>query len=91
MSENKEIFYCSPDFSVSEKDLELLGIGIQTRGYEDLVKRSNLLVNIGFIGKLTDSYTSEYKLNIDGIISGISSKRVKMINPMAMSQSNSMD
>ena len=79
MSENKIIFYRSPEFSVRVKDLELLKIGIQTRGYEDLVKRSNLLVNIGFIGKLTDSSTTKYKLNINGIISGLSSKRVKMI------------
>ena len=83
-SENKGIFYCSPDFSVSIKDLELLEIGIQTKGYEDLVKQSNLLVNIGFIGKLIDSSTIKYKLNIDGIISGITSKGVKMIKPMAI-------
>ena len=50
MGDNKGIFYCSPDFSVSINDLELLEITIQTRGYEDLVKKSNLLVNIGFIG-----------------------------------------
>ena len=84
MSGNKIIFYCSPDFSEHGKDLELLEIGIQTRGYENLVKRSNLLVNIGFIRKFTDSSTTKYKLNIDGIITGISSKGVKMIKPMAI-------
>ena len=31
------------------------------------------------LGKLTDSSTTKYKLNINGIISGLSSKRVKMI------------
>ena len=85
MSENKITFYCSPDFSVRVKDLE---IGIRRK---ELVKRSNLLVNIGFIGKLTDTSTTKYKLNIDGIISEISSKWVKMIKPMAMTLSNSMD
>ena len=84
MSENKGIFYCSPDFSVHVKDFELFKIGIQTRGYEDLVKRSNLLVNIDFIGKLPDNSTTKYKLNIDGIINGISSEGVKMIKPMAI-------
>ena len=64
--------------------MELLEIVIQTRGYEDLVKRNNLLVNIGFIGELTDSSTTKYKPNIDRIISGRSSKRVKMIKPMAI-------
>ena len=84
MSDNKGIFYCSPDFFVSINHLELLEIGIQTRGYEDLVKQSNLLVNRGFVGKLTDSSTIKYKLTIDGIISGISSKGVKMIKPMTI-------
>ena len=93
MSENKKIFYWSPDFSVSVKDLELFEIGIPTRGYEDLVKRSNLLVNIGFIGKLTGSSTTKYKLNIDGKISEISSKGFKMINPKAIDseQFNGLD
>ena len=76
-SENKIIFYRSPDFSVRVKDLELLEIGIQTRVYEDLVNRSNLLVNISFIGKFTGTSITKYKLNIDGIISGISSKGLK--------------
>ena len=93
MSENKRTFYCSPDFFVHVKDLELLEIGIQTRVYEDLVNISNLLVNIGFIGKLTDTSTTKYKLNIDGIISGISNKGVKIIKPMAIDseQFNGLD
>ena len=76
MNENKGIFYCSPDFSVSTQDIDLLEIGIQTRGYEELDKKSNLLINIVFIGRLTDSSTTQYMLNIDGIISGIGSKGV---------------
>ena len=74
MTDNRGIFYCSPDFSVSTRDLDLLEIGIQTRGFEDLDKQSNLLINIGFIDRLTNSSTTQYKLNIDAIISGISSK-----------------
>ena len=50
--------------NVSVKDLQLFEIGNQTEKYEDLVKKSNLLVNIDFIGKLTDSSTTKYKLNI---------------------------
>ena len=79
MDENKGIFYCSPHFSVTVKDLELLKIRIQTRGYEDLDKQSNLLINICFIGSLTNSSKIKYKLNIDCIISSINSKGVKMI------------
>ena len=32
MSENKRRFYYSPDFSIHVKDLQLLEIGIHTRG-----------------------------------------------------------
>ena len=49
---------------------------------KDLDKKNILLVYIGFIGMLTDSNTIQYKLNIDEIISGISSKGVQMIKPM---------
>ena len=71
----------------------MLEIGIQTRGFEDLDKQSNLLINIWFLGKLTDSSTTQYKLNIDGIVSGISSKGVKMIKPMesSLEQFNGLD
>ena len=91
MNENKSIFYCNPDFSVSVKDLELLEIGIQTWGYEDLDKQSNSLINIGFLRRLTDSSTTKYKLNIDGIISGISSKGVKMIKPKILDVDHSLN
>ena len=88
VSNNMGIFYCSPDFSISILDLELIEIGIQIRGYEDLDKRSNLLINIGFIGKLTNSSTTRYKLNIDGIVSRISSKGARMIKPVAIVPEN---
>ena len=51
MNNNKGIFYCSPDFSVSTRDIDLLEICIQTRGFEDLDKQNNLLINIGFLEK----------------------------------------
>lgn len=82
MSNNSGLFYCSPDFSISVRDLDLIEIGIQAKGYEDLVKNSNFLINVGFIGKLTDNSITRYRLDIDGIISAISSKGVKMIKPM---------
>ena len=93
ISNNKGIFYCSPNFTISTRDLELIEVGIQTKGYEDLIKQSNLLINVGFIGKLTDSSTTQYRLNINGIISEMSSKGVKMIKPMAidLEQFNGLD
>lgn len=82
MCNNYGLFYCSPDFSISTRDLDLIEIGIQAKGYEDLVKHSNFLINVGFIGKLTDNSTTKYKLDINGIIDAISSKGIKMIKPM---------
>ena len=35
MNDNRGIFYCSPDFSVSTRDLDLLETEIQTRGFEE--------------------------------------------------------
>lgn len=84
MSCNSRIFYCSQDFSISVKDLDLIEIGIQSRGYEDLVKHSNFLINVGFIGKLTNNSIARYKWDIKGIVSTISSKGIKMIKPMAI-------
>ena len=85
MNNNRGIFCCSHDFSVSTRDIDLLEISIQTKGFKHLDKQSNLLINIGFLEKLTDSSTTQYKLNIVGISSGISSKRVKMTKPMDIS------
>lgn len=82
MSRNFCLFYYSPDFSISIRDLDFIEIGIHAKRYEDLVKNSNFLINIGFIGKLTDDSTTKYKLDINGIISAISSRGVKMIKPM---------
>lgn len=82
MSCNSGLFYCSPDFLISVRDLNLIEIRIQARGYDDLVKHSNFLINVGFIGKLTDTSTTRYKLDVSGIVSAISSKGVRMIKPM---------
>lgn len=41
MSCNSGLFYCSPDFSISVREIDLIEIGIQARGNNDLVKHSN--------------------------------------------------
>ncbi|KAK8957539.1 hypothetical protein KSP39_PZI001120 [Platanthera zijinensis] len=82
MSGNKGIFYCSPDFMISIKDIDKIELGIQSKGYEDFTGHSNLLINIGLLGKLTNNSTTKYKLNIAHIIDAISSTGVKMIQPM---------
>ena len=61
MNQNKGIFYCTPDFQISIKDLENLEIEIQTKEYEDFQGHANLLISLEFLGKLTTSSTTKYK------------------------------
>ena len=52
MNDNIGIVYRIPDFMMSLKDLQqYIKIGIKTKGYEQQVKGSNLVINIGFIGR----------------------------------------
>ena len=54
MNNNIGIVYCMPDFMMSLKGLQQdIKIGIKTEGYEQQVKGSNLVMNIGFIGRCT--------------------------------------
>ena len=55
MNNNIGIVYCMPDFMMSLKDLQQdIKIGIKIKGYEQQVKGSNLVINIGFIGRCTN-------------------------------------
>ena len=52
MNNNIRIVYCMSDFMMSLKDLQQdIKIGIKTKGYDQQVKGSNLVINIGFIGR----------------------------------------
>lgn len=82
LSDNIGIFYCSPNFILSINDLQKIEIGIQTRGYEEFSGHSNLLINIGYLGRLTDSSTIQYKLDIKQIVEAMSSKGIKMLKPI---------
>ena len=55
MNNNLGIVYCMSNFTMSLKDLQQdIKIGIKTKEYEQQVKGSNLVINIGFIGKCTN-------------------------------------
>lgn len=85
LSDNVRIFYCSPNFILSINDLQKIEIGIQTRGYEEFLGHSNLLINIGYLGRLTGSSTIQYKLDIKQIVEAMSSKGIKMLKPIEIS------
>ena len=63
MTNNGGIFYVSPNFM---KNLDELGtqirIGIQTKGYEEMHSEKNLLMCVGFLGKMTDNSNTRFKL-----------------------------
>ena len=63
MSNNGGIFYCSPDFMINSKEFgKYIKIGIQTKGYEEINCGNNLLVCVGFIGKLATNSSSRFKI-----------------------------
>lgn len=47
---------------MSIKDIHNLEIGLQAKGYEELNRHSNLLINIGFLVKTTNNIDINYKL-----------------------------
>ena len=63
MNQNGGIFYCNPDFMVTLEDIKNLEIGIQTKGYEEF-QGDNLTISIEFIGRLTNSSKTRYKVEI---------------------------
>ena len=63
MNNNIRIVYCMPNFMMSLKDLQQdIKIGIKTKGYEQ-VKGSNLVINIGFIGRCGKSLNHQRSRN----------------------------
>ena len=55
MNDNIGIVYCMSDFMMSLKDLQQdIKKGIKIKRYEQQVKGSNLVINIGFIGRCTN-------------------------------------
>ena len=66
MNDNIGIVYCMPDFMMSLKDLQQdIKIGIKTKGYEQQVKGSNLVINIGFIGRCTNYADNKVKIKVE--------------------------
>ena len=70
------------------KDLQQdIKIGIQTKGYEQ-VKGSNLVINIGFIGRCTNYVDNKVKIKVEDVVNMLTTKGVGMIKPEAISTEN---
>ena len=75
MNNNIGIVYCMPDFMMSLKDLQQdIKIGIKTKGYEQQIKGSNLVINIGFIGRCTNYADNKVKIKVEDVVNLITTK-----------------
>ena len=63
MTNNRGIFYISPDFMMNLNEFgNQIRIGIQTKWYEEMHSEKNLLMCVGFLGKMTDNSNTRFKL-----------------------------
>ena len=82
MNNNIGIVYCMTDFMMSLKDLQQdIKIGIKTKGYEQEVKGSSLVINIGFIGRCTNYADNKVKIEVEDVINLLATKGVGMVKP----------
>ena len=71
------------------KDLQQdIKIGIKTKGYEQEVKGSNLVISIGFIGRCTNYEDNKVKIKVEDVVNLLTTKRVGMVKPEALSTEN---
>ena len=89
MNNNIGIVYCMPDFMISLKDLQQdIKIRIKTKGYEQQVKESNLVINIGFIGRCTNYVDNKVKIKVEDVVNLLTIKGVGMVKSEAISIEN---
>ena len=85
---NIGIVYCMPDFMMSLKDLQQdIKIGIKTKLYEH-VKCSNLVINIGFIGRCTNYGDNNVKIQVEDVVNLLTTKGVGIVKPETLSTKN---
>ena len=77
------------DPPLSLKDLQQdIKIGIKTKGYEQQVKGSNLVINIGFIGRCTNYADNKVKIKVEDVVNLLTTKGVGMVKPEALNTEN---
>ena len=86
MDNNIGIVYCMTDFITSLKDLQQdIKIEIKTKGYEQQIKGSNLVINIGFIGRCINYVDNKVKMKVKDVVNLLTTKGVGMVKLEAMS------
>ena len=80
MSTNGGLFYCSPDYMINSLEFgKYIKIGIQTKWYEEITNENNLLICVGFIGKLDHLILLKIKLEHIGYCIDYWKIRIKSI------------
>ncbi|KAG5576620.1 hypothetical protein H5410_056754 [Solanum commersonii] len=83
MTNNGGIFYISPDFMINLREFgKHIKIGIQTKGYEEMSSGTNLLMCIGFIGKVTSRSNTRFRLQVEDVVEVMGNKGIKLIKPI---------
>ena len=83
MTNNDGIFYCSPDFMINSAEFgQYIKVGFQTKGYEDMNGGNNLLVCLGFIGKLSSNSNTRFKLKVDDVVELMGNQGIKVMKPL---------
>ena len=78
-----------PDFMMSLKDLQQdIKIGIKKNGYEQQVKGSNSVINIGFIERCTNYANNKVKIKVEDVVNLLTAKGVGMVKPEAINTKN---
>ncbi|KAK4349297.1 hypothetical protein RND71_032052 [Anisodus tanguticus] len=82
MTDNGGIFYISPDFLMNLKEFgKHIKIGIQTKGYEEMHSGNNLLLCLGFLGKMTTNSNTKFRIKINDVVELMSNKGINLIKP----------
>ncbi|KAG5579129.1 hypothetical protein H5410_049756 [Solanum commersonii] len=83
MTNNGGIFYISPDFMINLREFgKHIKIGIQTKGYKEMSSETNLLMCIGFIGKVASRSNTRFKLKVEDVVEVMGNKGIKLIKPI---------
>ena len=67
--------------------MSLKDLRIKTKEYEQQVKGSNLVINIGFI-RCTNYVDNKVKIKVEDIVNLLTTKGVGMVKPQAISAEN---
>ncbi|CAN4094977.1 unnamed protein product [Withania somnifera] len=83
MTNNGGIFYISPDFLINIQEFgKHIKIGLRTKGYEEMDTGKNLLICIGFIGKMALNSNTKFKIKIDDVVELMGNKGIRLIKPI---------